>query len=48
MAKRKKKSAILTQKEEIHTFFKINTDRPYTLNDLYNHFDLFDDDEKLF
>ncbi|MCP9762394.1 ribonuclease R [Lacihabitans soyangensis] len=48
MAKRKKKSAILDQKEQIHTFFKENTDRNYTMNDLYNYLDVYDSEEKIF
>ena len=48
MAKRKKKSTILVQKEQIHTFFKENTDRNYTMNDLYNYLDVYDSDEKVF
>lgn len=48
MSKKKKRGQLKDQKNEILTFFKENTDRIYTLNDLYNHLDVADQDEKLF
>lgn len=48
MTKRIKKSQIRSQKSEILTFFKTNTDRIYTLNDLYNHLNIYDDQDKMF
>lgn len=48
MSKRKKKTTYQKQKEEIYTFFKENTDRTYTLNDLYNQYNIYDNDEKVF
>jgi ribonuclease R len=48
MANRRKKTQIASQKEQIHDFFKENRDRIYTLNDLYNHFDIIDQEDKLF
>ncbi|MBK9509117.1 MAG: ribonuclease R [Cytophagaceae bacterium] len=48
MAKRKKKGAIASQKEQIHNFYKEFNDRIYTLNDLFNYLDVYDDDEKVF
>ena len=48
MAKRKKKGAIASQKEQIHNFYKEFNDRIYTLNDLFNYLDVYDDDDKVF
>ncbi len=48
MSKRKRKSQIAEQKKQIHDFFKNFNDRVYTLNDLYNHLDVIDQDEKIF
>lgn len=48
MTKRIKKSQIRSQKSEILTFFSDNTDRIYTLNDLYNHLNVYDDQDKMF
>jgi len=48
MTKRIKKSQIRSQKNEILTFFRNNTDRIYTLNDLYNHLDVYDEQDKMF
>lgn len=48
MTKRIKKSQIRSQKNDILTFFRNNTDRIYTLNDLYNHFNVYDEQDKMF
>ncbi len=48
MKKRIKKSQIRSQKTEILTFFENNTDRPHTLTDLYNHLNVYDDQDKMF
>lgn len=48
MTKRIKKSQIRSQKNEILTFFQNSTDRIYTLNDLYNHLNVYDDQDKTF
>jgi len=48
MAKRKKKTQYAEQKKEVHAFFSQNTGRVYTLTDLYNHLDVYDQDEKIF
>ncbi len=48
MTKRIKKSQIRSQKNEILTFFRNNTDRIYTLNDLYNHLSVYDEQDKMF
>ncbi len=47
MAK-KKKTEIQKQKEEILQLFKQNKERPYTLSDLYNAFNVYDKDEQMF
>lgn len=48
MSKRKKKTEYQKQKEEIYAFFKENTDRTHTLNDIYNQQNIYDKDEKIF
>jgi len=48
MTKRIKKSQIRSQKSEILTFFQNNIDRIYTLNDLYNHLNVYDQQDKMF
>ncbi len=48
MAKRKRKTQYEEQKKEVHAFFSQNGDRVYTLTDLYNHLDVYDQDEKIF
>jgi ribonuclease R len=48
MPKRKKKTQIAAQKQEIYDFFKNNIDRVYTINDLYNHLNAFDAEDKIF
>lgn len=48
MTKRIKKSQIRSQKTEILTFFSNNTDRIHTLNDLYNHLQVYDQQDKMF
>lgn len=48
MAKRKKKTQYEEQKKEVHAFFSQNNGRIYTLTDLYNHLDVYDQDEKIF
>jgi ribonuclease R len=46
MSKRIKKSR--SQKSEILTYFQNHTDRAYTLTDLYNHLNVYDDQDKMF
>jgi ribonuclease R len=48
MAKRIKKSQVKSQKSEILAFFKSSTERPHTLTDLYNHLDVYDEQDKMF
>lgn len=48
MSKRIKKSQIRSQKTEILTYFQNHTDRAYTLTDLYNHLNVYDDQDKMF
>jgi ribonuclease R len=48
MSKRIKKSQIKSQKTEILTFFQTHTDRLYSLSDLYNHLNIYDEQDKLF
>jgi ribonuclease R len=45
---RKKKSEVKKQKEQIIAFLKSHTDRPYTLSDLNNQFNVYSDEDKLF
>jgi ribonuclease R len=46
MAKNKQKTYYDQMKEEILAFFSVNTERPYTLTDLYNHYDIYNKQEK--
>lgn len=48
MAKRIKKSQVKSQKLDILSFFKSGSERPYTLSDLYNHLNVYDDQDKMF
>jgi ribonuclease R len=48
MPKRKKKTQIAEQKNQIYDFYKTHTDRVYTLTDLYNHLDILDESDKIF
>jgi ribonuclease R len=48
MTKRIKKSQVKSQKSEILAFFKSSTERPHTLTDLYNHLDVYDEQDKMF
>lgn len=48
MAKRLKKSQVKAQKSEILNFYKTHTDREYTLNDLYNFLQVYDEQDKMF
>lgn len=47
MAKRKQKTYYDQMKEEILAFFSVNIERPYTLTDLYNHYDVYSKQEKM-
>lgn len=44
----KRISQIKSQKTEILTFFQTHTDRLYTLTDLYNHLNIYDEQDKMF
>jgi ribonuclease R len=46
MAKNKHKSYYDQLKAEILAFFAVNAERPYTLQDLYSHYDVFNKQEK--
>jgi ribonuclease R len=45
---RRKKTEIQKQKEAILDFFKTHTERPYTFTDLYNHFNVYGSDDRMF
>ncbi len=45
---RKKKTEIQKQKDAILEFFKTHTGRPYTFTDLYNHFNVYGSDDRMF
>lgn len=45
---RKKKTEIQKQKEAILDFFKTHKERPYTYTDLYNHFNIYGSDDRVF
>lgn len=47
MAKNKQKSYYDQLKAEILAFLSVNTERPYTLQDLYTHYDVVNKQEKL-
>ena len=47
MAKNKQKSYYDELKAEILAFLSVNTERPYTLQDLYTHYDVVNKQEKL-
>ena len=46
MAKNKQKSYYDQLKAEILAFLSVNTERPYTLQDLFTHYDVFNKQEK--
>ena len=47
MKKNKQKSYYDQQKEEILAFLSVNTTRPYTLQDIYQHYDVHSKQEKM-
>jgi ribonuclease R len=44
----KNKSSFSNQKQEVINFLSSHTERPYTIIDLLNHFNIYDEDDKLF